>query len=303
MKLSLLSRIFIALSMITAVSLLLVWFVIRPDYEESILNERIAALQQLQRGSINNLDNIITGWSNIARFVVSQVTERPNEGETILRMMMSLHPEIIQMRINSTGLSDELISQNTSYPILNADITESMWVHSKVDSTLRIAWLHGTDSTIQMFAVQENFQVQKIPFVLRIVGDAKQLNAFLSEQPFGKQYSVCIYGTSGIILQNSSSFKLDRPYGAMEMSNSIQSIQVGTNSWRVLSSTFQSVQLWMSIAVPEKTLLKPVADFLLYSASLIIGLMFIMAILGWWISHQVKKFIETMKTFYSSSGI
>jgi hypothetical protein len=303
MKLSLLARIFIALGIITAASLLFVWFVIRPDYEESILTERIATLQQLQRSSINNLDHMITGWSNVARFVASQVTERPNEGETILRMTMSLHPEIIQVRISSNGLSDELMSQNILYPVLNINITDSMWIPSKVDSTLHIAWLHGTDSTIQMFAVQAKFQVQKFPFVLRIVGDAKQLNAILSEQAFDKDQSVSIYGTSGIILQNSSSFKLDRPYGAMEMSNSVQSIQGGTNSWRVLSSAFQSLQLWMSIAVPEKTLLKPVEDFLLYSASLILGLMFIMAIFGWWVSHQMKKFIETMKTFYNSSGI
>jgi hypothetical protein len=217
-------------------------------------------------------------------------------------MMMSLHPEIIQMRINSAGLSDELMSQNTSYPILNWKITDSMWVHSKIDSTLRIAWIKATDTTIHVFALQKNFQVQKIPFILTIIADAKQFHDFLSDQPFGKDYSMSIYSASGIILQDTLSFKPGRPYVTMEKSNSVQSVQERSSSWRVLTSTFQSAQLWMNVAVPEKTLLKPVEDFLFYSSFIIIGLMFIISILGWWVSHQMKKFIEKMKIFYSTSN-
>jgi hypothetical protein len=303
MRLSLLGRFFIALGIITALSLLLVWFVFRPKYEESILTERITALQQLQKSSISNLDNIITNWSNVARFVTLQVTERPNEGETTLRTVMALHPDIIQMRIHSTGLSDELISQNTSYPAWNLEIKDSVWVPSKSDSTLHIAWLNRTDSTSQVFALQTKFQVQQIPFVLTITWDAKRLNTILSELPFDSNCSVSIYNSSGIIAQNASSFKLDKTFGMVERFNTVGSIQEGTNSWRVLTSTFQSAHLWMVIAIPEKTLLKPVEDFLLYSSTFIIGLMFIISILGWWVSRQMKIFIEKMKTFYSASGI
>jgi hypothetical protein len=58
----------------------------------------------------------------------------------------------------------------------------------------------------------------------------------------------------------------------------------------------------MVVAVPEEIFTKPVEVFLLYSASLIVGLMLIMAILGWLLSHQMKRFIEKMKTSTGTAG-
>jgi hypothetical protein len=303
MKLSLLSKILIALASITLLSFIIVWLFIRPQYEESILTERLTMVQQLQKSGMSSIDYTIAGWSNVSRFVTSQVTERPNEGETIFRTMMALHPNIIQMRIHSSGLSDELMSQNTAYPVLNLVLADSVWVHSKIDSTMRIAWLNRPDSAIQTFVLQTKFQVQRIPFVLMIVWDAKQLTTFFSDLPFSKDHDVGIYSSSGPIIQNSTVFKLDRSYGTVEKLTPVQRIQEGTISWRVLTSAFQSAQLWMVVAVPEKILLQPVKDFFLYSVFLIVGLMLLMSILGWWLSRHIKQFIEKVKIFYSAPGV
>jgi hypothetical protein len=302
MKLSLLNKILIPLGIITAASLLLVWIVVRPKYEASIFAERYTVIQQLQRSSMTDLDHTIAGWSRTPRFIISQVTERPNEGETILRLMMTLHPEIIQIRIHSSGPSDELRSQNTSYPMLNVQFSDSVWVRSKADSALHIAWLNRTELPTQLFAMQAQFQVHQIPFILTVVWDAKRLNDILAELPFNKDYSVSIHSSSGVITQNTSSLKLDGVRTSMDTSSTVQIVHEGTHSWRVLTSAFQSAQLWMVVAIPEEIFTKPVEDFLLYSAALIVGLMFIMAILGWLLSHQMKQFIEKMKTSVSTAG-
>jgi len=209
MRLSILKKILIAISIITAALLLLVWFVVLPKYEASFLSERLTFIRQLQKSSIDNLDHTIDGWSQIPRFIISHVTERPNEGENILRMMMTLHPEIIQMRIRSSGHSDELISQDTSYPLLNLQFPDSTWEHSKVDSALQIAWLNRTEIPTQLLAMQMHFQVHRIPFTLTVVWNAKRLNDILAGLPFDKEYSVSIHSPSGIIAQNASIFKLD----------------------------------------------------------------------------------------------
>jgi hypothetical protein len=302
MKLSLLNRILIALGIITAASLLLVWMVVRPKYEASIFAERFTVIQQLQKSSMDDLDHTIAGWSHVPRFIISQVTERPNEGETILRMMMTLHPEIIQMRIHSSGSSDELRSQNTSYPMLNVQFSDSVWVRSKVDSTLHIAWLNRAELPAQLFAMQTQFQVRQIPFMLTVVWDAKRLNDILAGLPFDKDYSVSIHSSSGVITQNVSSLKLDGLRASMDTLSTIQIVHQGTRSWRILTSAFQSAQLWMVVAIPEEIFTKPVEDFLLYSAALIVGLMLLMAILGWLLSYQIKRFIEKMKTITSTAG-
>jgi hypothetical protein len=308
MKLSLFNKILIALGIITAASLLLVWMVVRPKYEASILAERFTVIQQLQKSSMDDLDHTIADWSHVPRFIISQVTEKPNEGETILRMMMTLHPEIIQIRIHSSGPSDELRSQNTSYPMLNVQFSDSVWVCSKVDSTLHVAWLNRTELPTQLFAMQTQFQVQHIPFLLTVVWDAKRLNNILAGLPFDKDYSVSIHSSSGVITlaarsgQNASSLKLDRVITSLDTLSTVQTVHEGSRSWRVLTSAFQSAQLWMVVTIPEEIFTKPVEDFLLYSAALIVGLMLLMAILGWLLSHQMKRFIEKMKTFTNTAS-
>ena len=302
MKLSLFNKILIALGIITAVSMLLLWTVVRPKYEDSILAERITIIQQLQKSSLDNLDYTITDWSHVPRFIIFQVTEKPNEGESILRIMMTLHPEIIQMRIHSSGPSDELRSQNTSYPMLNLEFSDSVWVRSKVDSTLHIAWLNQTDLPTQIFALQTQFQVRQIPFTLTVVWDAKRLNDILAGLPFDKDYSVSIQSSLGVITQNASSLKLDRVHTSMDTLSKVQIVHEGTRSWRVLTRAFQSAQLWMVVTIPQKIFTKPVEDFLLYSAALIVGLMLLMAILGWLLSHQMKRFIEKIKTTTGTIG-
>jgi hypothetical protein len=58
----------------------------------------------------------------------------------------------------------------------------------------------------------------------------------------------------------------------------------------------------MVVAIPEEIFTKPVEDLLLYSAALIIGPMLLMTILGWLLSHQMKRFIEKMKTSIGTAG-
>jgi len=302
MKLSLLNKILIALGIITAVSLLFVWIVVRPKYEASVLTERFTVIQQLQKSSMDDLDHTIEGWSRVPRFIISQVTEKPSDGETILRMMMSLHPEIIQIRIHASGPSDELRSQNTSYPSFNVQFSDSFWVRSKVDSTLHIAWLNRTDVPTELCAMQTQFQVHQIPFMLTVVWDAKQLNDILARLPFNKDYSVSIHSSSGIIKQDTSSFKLEGVRISLDTLNTIQTAHQGIHSWYIFSNAFQSVQLWMVVAAPEEIFTKPVKDFLLYSVSLIIVLILLMAILGWVISHQMKRFIEKLKPSTGTAG-
>ena len=50
----------------------------------------------------------------------------------------------------------------------------------------------------------------------------------------------------------------------------------------------------MVIAVPEKTILKPVKDLMLYLTLFIIGLAFMMLLLGYMLSLQIKRPIASL---------
>ena len=289
LRLSLQNRIFIVLGIITILTLLIIWTVVRPKYETSVITERLTIVQQLQSYAIENLDRTIASWSDVTRFIVWQVTERPKEGEILLRSMMALHPEIIQIKIHSPKLPDELISQNTSYPALHVQTNESAWILSKIDTALHIQWINDTVPHQQLFIMQMRFNVQDIPFVLTVTWDAKRLNALFAELPLGEGYSATIQSRSAILIQNQSSFKPDEIHETADRLSTLQSIHQHASNWRVLTSTFKTARLWLMIAVPDKTILKPVEDLLLYSTSLILGIALMMLIFGWMLAHQISR--------------
>jgi len=88
----------------------------------------------------------------------------------------------------------------------------------------------------------------------------------------------------------------------MDTSVTGQIVHEGTRSWRIFTNAFQSAQLWMVVAVPERIFTKPVEDFLLYSILLIVGPMLILTILGWLLSFQIKRFLKKIKTSDSAAG-
>jgi signal transduction histidine kinase len=289
LRLSLRNRFFIVLGIITLLTLLIIWTVVRPKYEASVIAERLTVVQQLQSYTIENLDHTITSWSSVTRFIVSQVIEHPKEGEILLRSMMSLHPEIIQIKIHSPKLPDELTSQNTSYSAFNVLMKDSAWVFSKIDTALRVQWINDTLQHQELFVMQTRFNVQNIPFILTVTWDAKKLDPLFTSLPIGENYSASIRSSSAVLIQNQSSFKTVNIHGTEEQISAIQNVRQNESNWRVLISALKTAQLWLIIAVPEEMILKPVEDLMLFFSSLILGLAFIMLILGWLLTRQINR--------------
>lgn len=296
MKLSIRSRIFIILGILTIASLLVVWMVVYPKYETLAIAERLSAVQQLQTYSIDNLDRAITDWSHDPRVIASQVAERPKEGEMVLRTMMMLHPEIIHIKVQSPKLTDELTSQNTSYSPVMVQIADSSWVPSKLDSLLQIAWINRTEEPEQLFVTQTRFQVQSIPFFLTIVWDAKRLNDIIAGVPLGLDYSVSVQSNASVLVHNTSSFNLNGTSSLTEGGDAIRRIREEATTWHLLTSALHSVQLWIIIAVPEKTITRPVENLMLYSTSLVIGILLLLLVLGWLLSYQTRQPKNTVTT-------
>ena len=205
-KLSLQIRIFIIICIFAVLALLVVWALLRPKYEGSMNAERMKTIRHLQSYVVEDIDHTIANWTHITQFIASEVTERPKEGGLVLRSMVALHPEIIQIKIRSPKLSDELTSQNILYARPNMEIKDSVWVRSKTDSMLQIAWMNDSSSRQNIFATQKQFKIQNIPFVITVVWEAKKLNAVFAELPLGEGYFASIQSATSVLMQNTSSF-------------------------------------------------------------------------------------------------
>ncbi len=293
-KLSLQNQFFLVVVAIALITLLIIWTVIRPKYETSVINERLTSVQQLQIYTIDNLDRKIMEWSDIARFVAWQVTEKPKEGEIVLRMIMTLHPEIVQIRITSKNLADELSSQNTTYapPIIQEK--EIKWVQSKIDTSLYIAWQNDDAAKINYFITKIYFQVQDNPFVITTTWDAKRLEEIRTGLPLGEDYYAGIQSRNAVLLQNKSPFNPIETTNADENLSTMKSVKQDNEMWRVLISAFKSAELWMIISVPERTIIKPVEDLFLYTSSFIVSLFFMVMVFGWFLTHQISRPIKRL---------
>ena len=115
------------------------------------------------------------------------------------------------------------------------------------------------------------------------------MNTILANLPLGEKFSVSIHSVSAAIIQNQSSFRPVEKQSSGEQMSLMQSVRQGEQTWRVLSSAFHTAQLWMIVAIPEKTILKPVNDLLLYSTSLIVSLALIILLVGWVLSRQISR--------------
>jgi HAMP domain-containing protein len=289
MRLSLRNRIFLITGIFAVLALLTLWQILRPKYETSIIADRVKTIQQVESYVIEDIDHTIAGWSNAARFIASEVTERPKEGEVILRSMVALHPEIIQIKIQSPKLSDELTSQNTIYSRPNLQINDSVWIRSKMDSVLQAAWFYDTASHQNIFVTQKRFQVQNIPFILTLVCDAGRLNNLFAKLPLGEGYFSSIQGASSVLMQNISPFKPIEVPSEQDSAAAVRSVRQYNTHWNVITRAFQSVQLWITIAVPDTMILKPLEDVLFFATFSIIGLVLVMSFVGWILSFQIKR--------------
>jgi hypothetical protein len=113
--------------------------------------------------------------------------------------------------------------------------------------------------------------------------------------PIGQDYSVSVQSSSAVLMQNKTSYTPIEAHNTHKNFDALQSVQQGKSKWFVLNKTFQSVQLRMVVAVPEKSITKSIDDLMLYSASVIVGLMCIVLILGWLLSYKIKRLIKNIK--------
>lgn len=222
LKLSLQSRVFIGLSLVAIISLAVVWGVVRPRYEASVINERVTIIQQVQEYAVQNLDRVLASWMQVTQFVTYQVTDRPHEGESVLRNVMAMHPEIMQIKIYSPNFKDELTSNNINYTIPNLVVHDSVWVHSKIDTALQMAWLWNDKNGEPLLLTRMRFQASSIPFVLTIMWDAKMLQEYYSQMPLGGEYAITIFSASHIFFQNQKSFDPRNITTSIEQINRLQ---------------------------------------------------------------------------------
>ena len=280
LRLSLQGRILLGLAILAVVLLSVLWILVRPKYETSVVSERITIVQQLQSYVIENLDKQISEWVSASRSIAWEIAEHPRDGESLLRSTISLFPEIVQIKIQSPELPDELTSQNTAYPVPAVQPAEHQFIPS-ADSIVQLAWLTavpGTPST--MMVMRTRFQVSGRMFMMSVIWDAKSLQHYIERLPLGTDYYLRIYSKSFVVFENRPEKAFTDSVHTQQHMNDLRKVKSAGGEWRVITGTFRSTDLTMLVAVPEGAILEPVHQLLVYSSTFIVGFLLVLLLLG-----------------------
>lgn len=293
-RLSLQNRIFLSLGGLTLIALFVVWIIIRPEYEKGVVNGRITILQQMQSYEVQNIDRQIASWITTTKSVALQMMEQPKGGEALLVNAMTLFPNIVQIRVYSPGLPEEINSQNVRYPAPAHKTADSLFVSSS-DPGVKTAWMTGLSSKPpNVFVTRTSFRSIGRTFFVDVVWDADILQQYLTRLPLGSSYFLSVYAKHHVVYENRSDMRIIDTSFAYKQTNNLHVIHFADENWQTVTSTFQNAQMDVVVAVPEATIVEPVRQLLVFSSTLIIAIMCALLILGWVLSRQISRPISML---------
>ncbi|MFZ4621660.1 MAG: hypothetical protein ACOYNS_13960, partial [Bacteroidota bacterium] len=84
-RLSFHHRIFVLVGLFVLISIGVMWFVIRPLYEQQVVEERTTVVQQLQHFAIRSIDEKLEQWIEITQYLAWNLQTRPTDVEILIR--------------------------------------------------------------------------------------------------------------------------------------------------------------------------------------------------------------------------
>jgi signal transduction histidine kinase len=293
-RFSLRNRIFLSIGGLAFAALSVVWTIIRPQYEKSVVAERITILQQLQSYGVQNIDGQMGAWITATKSLAAQMMDDPKGGEALLVNAITLFPNIVQIKVNSPGISEQINGQNVTYPSPSFQVADSMFVASS-DPTVKLAWLTGLPGfPSEVFATRTTFKVAGRLFFVNITWDAGILQGYLTRLPFGSTYFLGVFAGNHVVYENRHDLQIIDTSFTYRRTNNLRLVRLAEENWQTATSTFQNANMNVVAAVPEKAIVAPVDQLLIYSSTLIIAIMAVLLVLGWFMSDQISKPIEIL---------
>jgi signal transduction histidine kinase/HAMP domain-containing protein len=287
-RLSFHHRIFILIGLFAVVSIAVVWFLLRPQYERQVVEERTTVVQQLQHFAVRSIDEQLGQWITVTQYLAWNLQTRPNDAGVLMRQQIAYDTSIIQIIVSSPDLADDYTATSTQYPHFSLRPMPEHWTISTNDSSIAILWMDDSIAQQQIFGVKKSFLIDGRRFFLTLAADSRPLLRQLDRLPIGGDFAVQVGGPHGYIYSNA---KIVFPplSGAGKNVSLIQDVTVQSTAWKVLFTRFSSVPMFLLIGIPNEVILKPVHDLMFYSSIVILGLTVVVTVFGWSFARQLTR--------------
>lgn len=291
--LSLGNRVFLLVGSLLTVSMILIWGVIFPQYQQAVLEERLTVIAEQQNYAIQSADNQVLYWSETIRFISNALLTRPNEFDEILKNEISLNPEIIKVQVLDLITNEEIQAQNTNYSNLSIKTLSLFSEKLPANESIKIAFQPKSDSLPPFFVFTQQVVVKDAICSVVCFFDASSFKQSLLEVPIGEGIIVKVKNKRKVLFENTSAGSLPEFQNTQSVTT-IKQFDFNDESWHVLISPVVQTPYEMILAVPESLILKPARQLLLYSTTFMLGVLILMTGIGWIISKQVTKPVQKL---------
>ncbi|MEW6060904.1 MAG: PAS domain-containing sensor histidine kinase [Bacteroidota bacterium] len=291
--LSLQKRIFISVGLFVSITLVVVWYVIRPKYEQSVINERTTIVQQIQQYALQTSEEKIQSWVNITRYLAHEAQTHPNELDIAMRQNIALSPSIIQIVITSPPLNDTLTVTNTDYLGFTFLLSDDEWKMHKHDSTTLVQMVYDSLRTMVIVAVKKEFILASKHFFITTFANANEMSESFTKLPIEGRYGSIVRSQQKIIVHNTADFD-QIAWEAYPNITSLRTTDAYGKQYIVIASEFSTIPYSSIIVIPASLFLQPVERLFTYSLLFLAGVMVVVMLLGWYVSHQISKPVEQL---------
>ena len=176
-------KIFAAILSVLVFSLLIIGFVVKPVYEKSLIDERITIISQLQNYAVSQSEKKISDLVFAGNYLADQLQSNPNQVETLLKNLIAINPEIMNVRIYSPNSPDELEIHNNAYPLTVLNIKDTDWKSIKSDQNTSLIWLGESGKTKSILLIRLTTKLANQVFNILILVDSNEINKTLLNLP------------------------------------------------------------------------------------------------------------------------
>ncbi len=286
-------RIFVIVGLFVAVSFAILWFLVRPLYEHQVIEERTTVIQELKHFATRSVDEKLEQWIDISRYLAWNLQNHPGDAEVLMRQQIAFDTTIVQIIISSSELNDEYVITNSLYPKFTFTPQKTDWMNTENDSTIKVLWSNGDGFSKQIFGMRKLFFIDRTAYIITLFTNTTNLLSQLNTLPVGGQFVVQI-GDEHRSIFNNATIKFPIDQTAWQNISVMQDVTVENIKWKVFTSKFSSVPMFLLIGIPMDVILQPVRDLFVYSSLMIFGITSFVIVFGWIFSRQLSKPIANL---------
>lgn len=273
----------------------IIWFGIRPGYEQAVIEERIKLITEYQRVKVQRADQVLDHWYSSVIEVEERMTNLANiqQVQTLYEGYQAIFPEFKSIRIIELN-TGEYIEIRSGYDGIGRSFNEIDFEPRRFRD--KNVFIHY-DFNSNRFYIARNFQVFEESFQIIALFDTIFLERILFSHDLGVGETEVLWKGDEYISRQAEEIPKYRPENVTL--SRIQFVRIDGKEHLVMSSPITSLGATYAIYIEKSSVYAPIRRLLQSSIWLagfsLLLLLFIITILFRQFSQPVRQFIADLE--------